>query len=43
MFQMTAYAIVVFKDVLYDLKSLFKSVKKRVNERCDKHKSFNLT
>ena len=39
-----AYAIVVLKNVIYDLRSLFlKSAKMRVNKIYNKHKSFNLT
>ena len=44
MFHIMAYAIVVLKNILYDLKSLFKiSVRRRVDERYNKHKIFNLT
>jgi hypothetical protein len=44
MFQIMAYAIVIFKKVLYELKMLIlKNVKRRVNEIYNKHKSFNLT
>jgi hypothetical protein len=39
-----AYAIIVLKNILYDLKSLFlKSAKVKLNERYNKHNIFNLT
>jgi hypothetical protein len=42
--QIMAYAIIVLKNRLDDPKSKFlKSAKGRVNERYNKHKSFNLT
>jgi hypothetical protein len=40
MFQIIAYAIVILKNILYDLESLFflKNAKRRVNEIYNKHK-----
>lgn len=38
-----AYAIVALKNICYDLKSLFlKMQKRRINERFNKNKNFNL-
>jgi hypothetical protein len=37
-------AIVVLKNILHDLKSFSKTIaKRRVNEKYNKHESFNLT